>query len=52
MVAKGGRSCVPDLLATVCKGLGIDPMTQNVSDVGRPIRLVDPKAKPIQEILA
>ncbi len=27
--------------------LGIDPMKQNISNVGRPIRLVDPAAKPI-----
>ena len=52
MEAKDRPVVVPDLLATVCKGLGIDPMTQNDSGVGRPIRLVDPKAKPIQEMLA
>jgi hypothetical protein len=43
---------VPDFLATVCLALGIDPKVQNVSDVGRPIRLVDPKARPVQEALA
>jgi len=43
---------VPDLLATIAKTLGVDPMTQNISEIGRPIRLVDPKAKPIQEVLA
>ena len=42
---------VPDLLATVLKALGIDPGRQNVSENGRPIRLVDAKAKPIAEIL-
>jgi Protein of unknown function (DUF1501) len=42
---------VPDLLATVVKGLGIDPAKQNIEDNGRPIRIVDPKAKPIKEIL-
>ena len=42
---------MPDLLATVVKGLGIDPTKQNVADNGRPIRLVDPKAKPIEEVL-
>ena len=52
MEAKERPVAVPDFLATVCKGLGIDPMTQNESGLGRPIRLVDPKAKPIQEILA
>jgi uncharacterized protein (DUF1501 family) len=42
---------VPDLLATVVKALGLDPTTQNVSDNGRPIRLVDAKARPIDEVL-
>ena len=42
---------VPDLLATVMKGLGIDPAKQNTVENGRPIRLVDPKAKPIKELL-
>jgi hypothetical protein len=42
---------VPDLLATVIKGLGLDPMTQNVAENGRPIRIVEPKARPIAEVL-
>ncbi len=42
---------VPDLLATVCTALGLDPSKQNLSNVGRPIRLVEPDAKPIQEVL-
>ena len=29
----------------------VDPMKQNISNVGRPIRLVDPSAKPIEEIV-
>lgn len=41
----------PDLLATICLALGLDPRKQNISNVGRPIRLVDPVAKPIREIL-
>jgi hypothetical protein len=40
----------PDLLATICLALGLDPRKQNMSNVGRPIRLVDPVAKPIREI--
>jgi uncharacterized protein (DUF1501 family) len=43
---------VPDLLATVCLGLGIDPAKQNLSNVGRPIRIADPTAKPLREVLA
>lgn len=43
---------VPDLVATVCKGLGLDPLKQNMSNVGRPIRIADRAARPIEEILA
>jgi len=42
----------PDLLATICAALGIDPMEQNMSNVGRPIRIVDPEAKLLREVLA
>jgi hypothetical protein len=52
MSVKDHEVAVPDLLSTVCKGLGIDPLGQNMSDVGRPIRIVDPKAKAIKEVLA
>jgi hypothetical protein len=43
---------VPDLLGTVCLALGLDPRKQNNSNVGRPIRLVEPTAKPIKEVIA
>jgi len=43
---------VPDLLATVCAALGLDPEKQNNSNVGRPIRLVDVGAKAIKEVLS
>ena len=43
---------VTDLLATVCRGLGIDYEKQNLSNVGRPIRIVDKAAKPVTEVLA
>ena len=41
-----------DLLATVCGALGIDHEKQNMSNVGRPIRIVDKAAKPIAEVIA
>jgi uncharacterized protein (DUF1501 family) len=41
-----------DFLATVCEALGVDPLKQNQSNVGRPIRIVDKCAKPIKEIIA
>ena len=43
---------VPDFLATVGKALGLDITRQNNSNVGRPIRFVDPGAKAIEEVLA
>jgi uncharacterized protein DUF1501 len=42
----------PDFLATVCQAIGLDISKQNHSNVGRPIRLVEPAAKPIKEVLA
>jgi len=51
MTVKDRPVSVPDLLATVFTGLGVDPTLHNLSNVGRPIRLVDPAAKPIEEIV-
>ncbi|HVX60081.1 MAG TPA: DUF1501 domain-containing protein [Pirellulales bacterium] len=42
---------IPDLIATVCTAIGIDPKKQNISNVSRPIRIADPAAKPILEVL-
>jgi hypothetical protein len=42
---------VPDMIATVCTALGIDPKKQNISNLSRPIRIADPSAQPIQELL-
>jgi len=41
-----------DLLATVCGALGVDTQRQNVSNVGRPIRLVEPEATPVEGVVA
>jgi hypothetical protein len=43
---------VPDFLATVCLALGIDPRAQNLSNVGRPIPVVERSAQPVHELLA
>jgi uncharacterized protein (DUF1501 family) len=43
---------VTDFLATICLALGIDPLKENMSNVGRPIRIVDRSAKPIEGVLA
>ncbi|MBX7166495.1 MAG: DUF1501 domain-containing protein [Pirellulales bacterium] len=42
----------PDLMATIVRALGLDPTKQNMSNVGRPIRLAEPDAKPIEECLS
>jgi hypothetical protein len=51
MTLKGPKVGVPDFLATVGQALGLDVRKQNNSNVGRPIRLVEPTAQPIQELL-
>lgn len=43
---------VGDLVATLLLALGLDPWEQNMSNVGRPIRLADPESQPIQECLS
>jgi hypothetical protein len=43
---------VAQFFATVCHALGIDHTKQNMSNVGRPIRIVEPGAKPIEQLLA
>jgi hypothetical protein len=42
---------VPDLIATACQAVGIDPRKQNISNVGRPIRIADPAAHVIEGLL-
>ena len=43
---------VPEFLATVCQALGIDHQKQNLSNVGRPIRIVAPGTRAVQELLS
>jgi hypothetical protein len=43
---------VPDLLATICRALGLDPNKSNLSNVGRPISLVDKAGKPLEDLVA
>ncbi len=42
---------VADFIATIVRPLGIDRERINLSNVGRPIRIVDVNATPIQEVL-
>jgi hypothetical protein len=41
---------VGDVLATLCRAVGVDPGTQNISELGRPIRIAE--GQPIAEILS
>jgi hypothetical protein len=43
---------VADFIATIATALGLDLTAQNLSNVGRPIRIVDAAALPIREVLA
>ena len=47
-----GYGVRPEHYATVGQALGLDIRKSNNSNVGRPIRFVDPEAKPVKEILA
>jgi hypothetical protein len=52
MKVEENQTSVPDLLATLCKALGIDHEKQNMSNVNRPIRIVDRAGNPIREVLS
>jgi hypothetical protein len=43
---------VPDLLATVCLALGINPTKLNQSNVGRPISIMDKAGMPLEDVVA
>jgi hypothetical protein len=43
---------VPNLMATICKALQLDPQTTNLSNIGRPIPLADHGATAIDAVLA
>jgi hypothetical protein len=45
-----GKVDIPDVLATLCRAVGVDPEKENVSEQGRPIKLAE--GKPIEEVLA
>ena len=54
--AEGGRGVerpisALDFLATACTLLGIDHTKENATPIGRPIRVVEKGAEPIQELL-
>jgi uncharacterized protein (DUF1501 family) len=50
MTVEENKTEIGDVLATLCRALGIDHRRQNISEQGRPIRVAE--GKPIEEILA
>jgi hypothetical protein len=52
MTVKDHPVTVPNFLATVARAVGVDPTKQNMSNVGRPIRIADAGSKPIEEVLS
>ena len=50
MTVVDGALSVDDLLATLCGAVGVNPRKQNISEVGRPIRIVD--GKPVSKLLS
>ena len=51
-VIKDRPVTVPEFLATICESLGIDHQKQNLSNVGRPIRIVAPGTRAVREVLS
>ncbi len=45
-----GKIDVPDLLATLCKAANVDPSAENISEVGRPIKLAE--GTPVAQVLS
>jgi hypothetical protein len=41
----------PDLMATICQGMGIHPGKDNYTSEGRPIRIIDEGGGPIKELV-
>lgn len=50
MTVADNQVAAPDVLATLCAALGIDPETENTGDIGRPIRIAE--GQPIRDILS
>ena len=45
-----GKINQQDLLATLCEGLGVNPLTENIAEGGRPIAIAEGSA--VAEVLS
>lgn len=50
MTVEDRRCEVGDVLTTLCRAVGVDPHSQNISELGRPIRIAEGTA--LEEVLA
>ena len=51
MEIKDGLLTVPNLMATICKALSLNPATTNLSNIGRPIPLADHGSAAVDALL-
>jgi hypothetical protein len=51
-VESSRSTSVADFISTIAHQLGIDGTRQNISNVGRPIRIVEPAGRALQEVIA
>jgi hypothetical protein len=49
MAVKSDPVSVADLFSTICKSLKVDPQIENVSPIGRPLKIVD-GGKPVEKL--
>jgi hypothetical protein len=49
MAVKNDPVTVPDLFSTICKTLNVNPATENISPLGRPMKIVD-GGKPVEKL--
>jgi hypothetical protein len=45
-----GKAGIGDILATLCRAVGVDPETKNISGQGRPIKVAE--GAPIADLLS
>jgi hypothetical protein len=52
MEIKDGQLTVPNLMATICRALALNPESTNLSNIGRPIPLADHGSVPVDALLS
>jgi hypothetical protein len=52
MEIKDGLLTVPNLMATICRALALNPESTNLSNIGRPIPLADHGSAAVESLLS